>query len=54
MNAYISLSTHNRVFPTFFPPENIALAHSLGTAVFYDGTDPLTPSAVAAHIGAEV
>ena len=50
MKALISVP-QGAVFDTFFPPENIALAESLGECVWNTETTPMTTAEVAEKIG---
>lgn len=50
MKAFVTLP-RNTVFDTFFTPENIALAESLGTVCWNETDQQLTPAQIAERIG---
>ncbi|MBQ7322439.1 MAG: hydroxyacid dehydrogenase [Clostridia bacterium] len=50
MKAFVTLP-RGTVFDTFFTPENVALAHSLGEVVWNETDRHLTPDEIAARIG---
>ena len=50
MKAFVTLP-RNEVFPTFFTPENIALAEELGTVCWNETDQQLTPAQIAERIG---
>ena len=50
MKAFVTLP-RNAIFDTFFTPENITLAESLGAVVWNETDRQLTPAEIAARIG---
>ena len=50
MKAFVTLP-RNDIFDTFFTPENIALAESLGSVIWNETDRQLTPDEIAARIG---
>ena len=50
MKAFVTLP-RNEVFSTFFTPENVALAESLGTVLWNESDRHLTPAQISSRIG---